>query len=82
MRMKIFCMEYECVTSNVEVKGSRCRLKRGVNSRTRKITTFSQLLDQVRSFRIFFQILREIRRIRENVRIFRPVRGGIKFDRN
>jgi hypothetical protein len=37
--------------------------------------TFSQLLNQVRSFWIFFWILQEIRRIRENVRIVRPVRG-------
>jgi hypothetical protein len=50
--------------------------QRGVNSRTWKITTFSQLLNQVWGFRIFFRILREIRRIQENVRIFRPIRGG------
>jgi hypothetical protein len=37
--------------------------------------TFSQLLNQVRSFLIFFRILREIRRTRENVRIVRPVKG-------
>jgi hypothetical protein len=49
--------------------------QRGVNSRTWKITTFSQLLNQVWGFRIFFRILREIRRIQENVRIFRPIRG-------